>query len=155
MIIISHNDEFTASLCTEKWLVENNRVTVTGSVVEGKELKTVSIKKNRSSGTIIKIELSISILMLDFVVSLGILEEKNRSNGDLQAATEIVPSLAPTSTGNTNKNIVYEELLNPKTLERLSKKEYRKLEKCAIVAGVTVKEYVSKIRSGSPEWAWL
>jgi hypothetical protein len=46
-------------------------------------------------------------------------------------------------------------LINPKTLEKLSKKHLRKLERCAEVAGVSTKEYVSKLKSGCPEWAWL
>jgi len=57
--------------------------------------------------------------------------------------------------GNTNKSIQGEVILNPKTLEALSKKEIRKLERCAAVAGVTLKDYVQKINSKSPEWKWL
>ena len=57
--------------------------------------------------------------------------------------------------GNLNKTISSEVILNPKTLESLSKKEIRKLERVAIVAGMSVKEYVSKINSKSPEWKWL
>ena len=57
--------------------------------------------------------------------------------------------------GNTNTAISSEVILNPRTLEGLSKKEYRKLERLALVAGVTVKEYVSKITCKSPEWKWL
>jgi elongation factor 3 len=59
------------------------------------------------------------------------------------------------SGGNTNKAIVNEVLLNPKTLEGLSKKEIRKLERCAAVAGESLKEYLSKITCKSPEWKWL
>ncbi len=59
------------------------------------------------------------------------------------------------SSGNLNKTIVSKELLNPKTLEVLSKKELRKLERLAAVAGVSLPEYVSKIKFGSPEWNWL
>eukprot|EP01038_Epipyxis_sp_PR26KG_P012917 gene12917-17311_t len=57
--------------------------------------------------------------------------------------------------GNINKSIVSEVLLNPKTLESLSKKEIRKLERCAQIAGVTLKDYLSKINCKSPEWKWL
>jgi elongation factor 3 len=57
--------------------------------------------------------------------------------------------------GNTNSAIQAEVILNPRTLEGLSKKEARKLERCAEVAGVTLKEYVSKITCKSPEWKWL
>eukprot|EP01034_Spumella_vulgaris_P022426 gene22426-28551_t len=57
--------------------------------------------------------------------------------------------------GNTNATVVSDELLNPKTLFKLSKKEIRKLEKSANAAGVPLKEYLSKIKMGSPEWGWL
>lgn len=59
------------------------------------------------------------------------------------------------ASGNLNATIQSEIILNPKTLEGLSKKETRKLEKLAQVAGVTLREYVSKINSKSPEWKWL
>ena len=59
------------------------------------------------------------------------------------------------ASGNTNSSIVSEVILNPKTLESLSKKELRKLERCAAVAGMTVKDYVLKINCKSPEWKWL
>lgn len=59
------------------------------------------------------------------------------------------------SGGNINSSIQSEVILNPKTLESLSKKEIRKLERLAIVAGMSLKEYVSKINSKSPEWKWL
>jgi len=57
--------------------------------------------------------------------------------------------------GNTNKSIQSDVILNPKTLECLSKKEIRKLERCAAVAGVSLKDYVAKINNKSPEWKWL
>jgi elongation factor 3 len=63
--------------------------------------------------------------------------------------------LAATSTGNTNKAINADIVLNPKTLEALSKKQLRLMERCAAVAGVTVKDYVLKINFKSPEWKWL
>jgi len=59
------------------------------------------------------------------------------------------------STGNMNKTINSEILLNPKTLEALSKKQMRLLERCAQTAGVTPKDYLSKINFKSPEWKWL
>jgi len=57
--------------------------------------------------------------------------------------------------GNLNKTISSEIILNPKTLEALSKKQQRLLERCAQVAGVTLKDYVLKITCKSPEWKWL
>ena len=57
--------------------------------------------------------------------------------------------------GSTNKTFVNAVLLNPKTLESLSKKEVRLLTRCAEVAGVSLEEYVSKITCKSPEWKWL
>lgn len=57
--------------------------------------------------------------------------------------------------GNMNKTISNEIILNPRTLEALSKKQMRLLERCAQVAGVTVKDYVLKINCKSPEWKWL
>jgi elongation factor 3 len=57
--------------------------------------------------------------------------------------------------GNLNKTISSDIILNPKTLEALSKKQVRLLERCAQVAGVTVKDYVLKINCKSPEWKWL
>lgn len=59
------------------------------------------------------------------------------------------------SGGNINKAIQADVVMNPKSLEPLSKKEIRKLERLAIVAGMSVKEYASKINSKSPEWKWL
>ena len=58
--------------------------------------------------------------------------------------------------GNTNitKDVV-EVLKNPKTHEPLTKVEIRKLTKLAQTAGVTLKEYVSRINKTSPEWKWL
>ena len=65
-------------------------------------------------------------------------------------------SITGAATGNTNKTKVSEALpLNPRTLEVLSKKEARLLSRCAETAGVTLKEYVSKINCTSPEWKWL
>lgn len=57
--------------------------------------------------------------------------------------------------GNTNKSIVSEVILNPKTLESLSKKEARLLSRQAEIAGMLLKDYVLTIKSGSPEWKWL
>lgn len=57
--------------------------------------------------------------------------------------------------GSTNKTFVSTVLLNPKTLESLSKKEARLLERCAKVAGESLEEYVGKLTCKSPEWKWL
>lgn len=72
-------------------------------------------------------------------------------------ATTSIPLIAHIKhcVGNINNAINSEVILNPKTLEGLSKKETRKLERLALVAGVTLKEYVSKINFKSPEWKWL
>jgi elongation factor 3 len=57
--------------------------------------------------------------------------------------------------GNSNKTITSDVLLNPKTLEALSKKQMRLMERAAATAGVTPKDYLSKINFKSPEWKWL
>lgn len=57
--------------------------------------------------------------------------------------------------GNTNKSIASEVILNPRTLEALSKKEARLLSRSAQVAGMSLKEYVGKLTCTSPEWKWL
>lgn len=57
--------------------------------------------------------------------------------------------------GNTNKSIISDVILNPKTLESLSKKEVRLLSRCAEVAGMSLKDYVLTINCKSPEWKWL
>ena len=67
----------------------------------------------------------------------------------------VVSVVQEDASGNINSSIVSEVILNPKTLESLSKKELRKLERCAAVAGMTVKDYVLKINCKSPEWKWL
>lgn len=74
--------------------------------------------------------------------------KKSRSDSKLSGKDD-------SGAGNTNKSISSEVILNPKTLEGLSKKEARKLERCAQAAGVSLKEYVSKITCTSPEWKWL
>ena len=76
--------------------------------------------------------------------------KKSNSNPELKKELNSIDVGA-----NINKSISSEVILNPRTLEGLSKKETRKLEKLAQVAGVTLKEYVSKINCKSPEWKWL
>lgn len=68
---------------------------------------------------------------------------------------ELLDKPADEGAGNINTAISSEVILNPRTLEGLSKKETRKLERLAQVAGVSLKEYVSKITCKSPEWKWL
>lgn len=118
VLIISHNKEFTDSLCNEFWLVEDGRVYTEGGVEEA-GVKAVSANKIK----------------------------KSQSANDMKAKEEAV--------GNINNTILSEIILNPKTLEALTKKEIRKLERCAAVAGVSLKEYASKITFKSPEWKWL
>ena len=120
VVIISHNSEFTDTICTEKWVVRDGQCFTQGEVEET-ALKAISSNNIKKS------------------YSLPELAESNKED----------------SSGNINKSIVSEVILNPKTLEGLSKKEVRKLEKCAAVAGVSLKEYVSKINCKSPEWKWL
>lgn len=80
----------------------------------------------------------------------------SRSIKKAQSATQLESQAPPEEgAGNINNTISSEVILNPKTLEGLSKKEIRKLERCAQVAGVSLKEYVSKITCKSPEWKWL
>jgi elongation factor 3 len=57
--------------------------------------------------------------------------------------------------GNTNQSIASEVILNPRTLEALSKKEARLLSRSAQVAGMSLKDYVGKLTCTSPEWKWL
>ena len=119
VIIISHNHEFTDTLCTEKWLVEGGKCHTTGEV-EDTDLKVAAsgkLKKSKSAPS---------------------LADKSELDGC-----------------NTNGMFVNEVILNPRTLESLSKKEVRLLSRCAEVAGVTLKDYVSKITCKSPEWKWL
>jgi len=52
--------------------------------------------------------------------------------------------------GNTNKLLSNEVLMNPKSLEPLSKKEIRLLGRLAVAAGVSLKEYVGKVNCTYP-----
>jgi ATPase subunit of ABC transporter with duplicated ATPase domains len=122
VVIISHHSEFTDTLCTEKWLVQDGHVYTEGEILEDSKVKSSNAKKEM---------------------------KKNASDQNLAAAAK------EDASGNLNSTIASEVILNPKTLEGLSKKETRKLERCAAVAGVSLKEYVSKINCKSPEWKWL
>jgi len=75
--------------------------------------------------------------------------KKSRSASSLESAVK------DDAGGNVNKTVKYEEILNPKKLEPLSKKEIRKLERCAEVAGMSLKDYVLTLTCKSPEWKWL
>lgn len=77
--------------------------------------------------------------------------KKSRSAPNLSAED----GAAVAAGGNTNKSIVAEIVLNPRTLEALSKKQVRLMERCAAVAGMSMKDYVLKINCKSPEWKWL
>lgn len=125
VVIISHNSEFTDAICNEKWLVEGGFCYTKGGAEE------------------IKVKTS----------SAGVKKSKSQTNMAPDGETDLTVTGA--ATGNTNKLVVSEVILNPKTLEGLSKKEYRKLEKLAQVAGMSVKEYTLKINCKSPEWKWL
>eukprot|EP01035_Chromulina_nebulosa_P018284 gene18284-23962_t len=118
VLIISHNQEFTDAICTEKWILKDGQCFTHGEVEDTGKPTSSSVKKSKSTSQF---------------------DEKPKDEGS----------------GNTNTSISSEVLLNPRTLESLSKKEIRKLERLAIVAGVSLKEYVSKINSKSPEWKWL
>ncbi|KAG5183221.1 P-loop containing nucleoside triphosphate hydrolase protein [Tribonema minus] len=65
------------------------------------------------------------------------------------------PEEEAASAGCTNKTVSYDNLINPKSLKALSKKEVRKLAKLAEKAEIPLPEYVSKITRASPEWKWL
>jgi len=92
-------------------------------------------------------------------VTKGGVEETDKKVSKVKKSTS-APNLSEESTevaaaGNMNKTINADIILNPKTLEALSKKQVRLLERCAAVAGVTLKDYVLKINCKSPEWKWL
>jgi len=75
--------------------------------------------------------------------------KKSKSAGNLPEEGDAAAA------GCTNKTIQSEILLNPRTLEAMSKKQMRLLEKCAQTAGMTPKDYLNKINFKSPEWKWL
>jgi elongation factor 3 len=120
IVIISHHKEFTDSLCSEHWYVNNGVCVVEGEMDDQKPEKTIRSKSSKSSSKV-----------------------------------DTGPDDS-TSAGNTNSTKVkVEQLLNPKTLEVLTKVEIRKLTRCAAVAGMSLKDYVSRINKNSPEWQWL
>ena len=81
--------------------------------------------------------------------------ESERKVKKSRSATNMADKPKDDAGGNTNKSIVSEVILNPKTLESLSKKEARLLTRQAEIAGMLLKDYVLTIKSGSPEWKWL
>jgi elongation factor 3 len=119
--IISHNAEFTDTLCTEKWLVKDGVCNISGEAVES--------------------------------VMQGVTEKKQKKTD--QEKLEKGSAKQHTQAGCTNKTLDISDLKNPKSLEPFSKKEIRKLEKCALSAGVPLREYVTKITRFSPEYKWL
>jgi len=125
VVIISHNKEFTEAICSENWIVANGRVEIQGDVLAS-DLKAASGRKKKESA---------------------------KRNANTEGVDDEEIARTGGKSGNVNKTIVSEDLINPKTYEKLSKKEIRKLEKCA--AGVPLKEYLSKITKSSPEWKWL
>ena len=119
--------EFTDALCTENWIVKDGRCHVEGEAEE----TAIKVTSERS-------------------IKAGI-KKSQSAPGNLDEADKEKTSAG----GNTNKTISKEILMNPRSLEPLSKKEVRKLEKLAAVAGVTLKDYLSNITCKSPEWKWL
>jgi len=127
VVIISHNAEFADKLCPTKWVVANGECHTEGEI------------EDEDAGGKVKAESDRKI-------------KKSRS-GTLAEKTAAVPEAS--AVGNTNKTIVADVILNPKTLEGLSKKETRLLQRCADVAGMSLKDYVLTINCKSPEWKWL
>jgi elongation factor 3 len=138
VVIISHNSEFVQTLCTEYWEVKEGRCHVIGDGSDDDADAKESKSKKSSTRKI---------------------RSKIAGEGDAEPSSWSGPSTAGAvdSVGNLNstKTAVKEILKNPKTLEPLTKVEIRKLTKCALAAGVSLKEYVSKINKNSPEWKWL
>lgn len=146
VVIISHNSAFTEALCTELWHVADGKCVVAGEDViddveegkgTGKKSSNAASRKFKSS--------SLAGDMISDVAAAQTSEEA------------VAGSLQVDKVGNLNstKTVMKEQLKNPRTLEYLTKVEIRKLTKCALAAGVPLKEYVSKITKDSPEWKWL
>ena len=123
--IISHNSEFTRALCTETWNVADGKVHVEGEAGES-DMKASSSRRKKESA-------------------------KRNNNLDKKKTEDELATGG--KVGNVNATIDFCDLINPKTYEKLSKKEIRKLEKCA--AGVPLRDSLSKITKTSPEWKWL
>lgn len=142
VIIISHNNEFVQTLCTEFWEVSNGVCRVEGDDDNNGDDDVNDLKGGKAKKASRKIRSKIA-----------------GEETDETTTTWTGPSTAGSvdSVGNLNstKMTTKEILKNPKTLEPLTKVEIRKLTKCALAAGVPLKEYVSKINKNSPEWKWL
>ena len=132
VLIISHNKEFTDALCTETWIVEGGKCTVDGGAEE-KELKLSSER----------------------ATAKGLKKSISAPDGLDGAADSSKKDPTKSSGGNINKTIAGEIIMNPRSLEPLSKKEIRKLEKLAQVAGMSLKDYVGILTFKSPEWKFL
>lgn len=151
VVIISHNSEFTDAVCNETWLVKENRV-FTQLAAAAVEITDDMTEEERTAAEAQKEAQDKEALKQS--------RKDQKLKDGIQTKREKKEKLGKASTdggniGCTNKTIVSKELLNPKTLEVLSKKETRKLERLAAVAGESLEEYVGKIKFGSPEWNWL
>ena len=81
--------------------------------------------------------------------------ESERKVKKSRSATNMQDKPKDDAGGNTNKSIIADVILNPKTLESLSKKETRLLGRQAEIAGMSLKDYVGTLKFGCPEWKWL
>ncbi|CAE7535721.1 elf1 [Symbiodinium microadriaticum] len=147
VVIISHNSAFTEALCTETWHVSGGRCAVLGEngVAEEDSRSEAKSSKKSTSSAARKFKSSATDVTISDVAAAQTTEESRAG------------SLKADKVGNVNstKTVMKEQLKNPRTLEYLTKVEIRKLTKCALAAGVPLKEYVSKITKDSPEWKWL
>ena len=142
VIIISHNNEFVQTLCTELWEVSNGICRVEGDENNDDD-ETSDLKGSKAKKASRKIRSKIA----------G--EEQSETGTTTWTGPSTAGSVDSVGNLNSTKATTKEILKNPKTLEPLTKTEIRKLTKCALTAGVSLKEYVSKINKNSPEWKWL
>jgi len=126
VVIISHHSEFVDRLCPTKWVVANGECSTVGEIEDEEGLGGAKVKAESN-------------------------KMKKSKSGNLDKSA--IPDAD--AVGNINKAIVSEVVLNPKTLEGLSKKETRLLTRCAEVAGMSLKDYVKTLNCKSPEWKWL
>lgn len=145
VVIISHNSPFTEALCSEVWHVAGGQCEVLGEnsiADDGGDLRS---SKKSTTAAARKFKSSATENMISDVAAAQTSE------------VSVAGSLKADKVGNVNstKTVMKEQLKNPRTLEYLTKVEIRKLTKCALAAGVPLKEYVSKITKDSPEWKWL
>lgn len=121
IVIISHNADFTKSICTENWLVRDGQVMVEGEA-EDKTIKATSSRKIKADNKALEAPSN----------------EKNSKVGNINGVISNA-----------------EKIKNPRTFEYLTPVETRKLTKCSIAAGISLKDYVAKLTPTSPEWKWL